>query len=88
MIASLILNVSDTGLTSLVGRAVRVGQITKRPNDSREMIDNDLSAWKTELPEQFQYHDEERSPQAKVFAAMLVLGQQYVDILWYIEAFH
>lgn len=66
-------------LTSIVGRAVRAvrgAQANKNFNDSREMIDRDLSAWERDLPEHFQYHEEERSPQAKLFASMLVLGLQ------------
>jgi hypothetical protein len=59
-------------------RAVRSGQIHRESADSRGAIDEDLSAWEKQLPEPLRYHEGEPDPQAMQFAAMLMLGLQYV----------
>ncbi len=59
-------------------RAVRSSQIHRDSTDSKGAIDEDLSAWEKQLPEPLRYHEGEPDPQAMQFAAMLMLGFQYV----------
>lgn len=61
---------------------MRAQQNNKNLNDSRESIDQDLADWENQLPEHLRYHEEERHPQVKLFASMLLLGLQYVELVW------
>ncbi|ETI19939.1 hypothetical protein G647_08954 [Cladophialophora carrionii CBS 160.54] len=55
--------------------------------DSWKTIDNDLSGWEKQLPEQFRYHEGERSPQLKLFASMLTLGLHFCRIILHRKIF-
>ncbi|KIV88647.1 hypothetical protein PV10_08311 [Exophiala mesophila] len=79
-----------TKLATLIGRAVRAvrsGQKNKDLADSWKTIDNDLSGWEKQLPEQFRYHEEEHSPQLKLFASMLTLGLHFCRIVLHRKIF-
>ncbi|OQU97512.1 Fungal specific transcription factor domain-containing protein [Cladophialophora immunda] len=83
--------VEMTKLATLIGRAiraVRAGQIHRdHPTGSKGAIDEDLSAWEKQLPEQLRYHEGERSPQAMLFAAMLMLGLHFCRIVLHRKGF-
>ncbi|KAJ9611622.1 hypothetical protein H2200_004806 [Cladophialophora chaetospira] len=79
-----------TKLAALIGRAVRAGRAGKNngaSDDSLETIDDDLSSWETQLPEQLEYHEEERNPQAKLFASMLMLGLHFCRVVLHRKSF-
>ncbi|KIW14272.1 hypothetical protein PV08_07054 [Exophiala spinifera] len=74
-----------------VGRAIRTVRSSQSdrdpPTDSKGAIDYDLSAWEKQLPEQLRYHEEECSPQAKLFAAMLMLALHFCRIVLHRKGF-
>ncbi|OAL28140.1 hypothetical protein AYO20_09559 [Fonsecaea nubica] len=83
-----------TKLATLIGRAIRAvrsGQIPRdppSPTDAKGAIDDALSAWEKQLPEQLRYREgEERSPQAMLFAAMLMLGLHFCRIVLHRKGF-
>ncbi|KIW46390.1 uncharacterized protein PV06_02062 [Exophiala oligosperma] len=81
-------------LATLIGRAIRAvrssRQIHRDPPiiESKGAIDDDLSAWEKQLPEELRYREgEERGPQAMLFAAMLMLGLHFCRIILHRKGF-
>ncbi|KAJ9646245.1 hypothetical protein H2204_000908 [Knufia peltigerae] len=80
-----------TGMHRSAIRAVRSSrQIHRDPPiiESKGAIDDDLSAWEKQLPEELRYREgEERGPQAMLFAAMLMLGLHFCRIILHRKGF-
>jgi hypothetical protein len=62
-----------------VGRIIRATQQDKNTHVFRKDMDAELSAWEKRLPERLRYDEHETDPRAKLFAAMLSLGFQYMS---------
>ncbi|KAJ9498773.1 hypothetical protein H2202_005959 [Exophiala xenobiotica] len=66
-------------LAVLLGRIIRATQQDKNTHVFRKDMDAELSAWEKRLPERLRYDEHETDPRAKLFAAMLSLGFQYMS---------